>query len=75
MSSHADVSDRTLARLRAYAERRLAAGEVQAWLSVPINDEEREDTLSLMRWFSRRYPEPADRLACVRRAYARWQCR
>jgi site-specific recombinase len=63
----------TLARLRAYAERRLTANEVRALLSVPISEEERENVLSLVRWFRRRYPTPAERLAYVRRAYARWQ--
>ena len=57
------LSEAAVARLRAFADRRLTADEVQAWLSVPISDEEREDTLSLIRWFRRRYPEPADRLA------------
>ena len=75
MSPHTHLSDAAIARLRAYAERQLTPDEVQAWLSVPISDEEREDTLSLIRWFRRRYAEPADRLAYVRRAYARWQRR
>ena len=73
MSPRPDLSNATAARLRACAERRLTAAEVQAWLSVPISEEERADVLTLIRWFRRRYPEPADRLAYVRRAYARWQ--
>lgn len=75
MSPHLPLSDAAVARLQAYAERRLTPDEVQAWLSVPVSDDEREDALSLIRWFRRRYPEPAQRLAYVRRAYARWQRR
>ena len=67
------LSDAAIARLRAFADRRLTPDEVCARLSAPISDAEREDTLSLSRWFRRRYPEPGDRLAYVRRAYARWQ--
>ena len=61
------------ARLREECERTLSADEVHAYLAVPISDRERDDTLSLVRWFRRRYPDPADRLAYVRRAYARWR--
>jgi hypothetical protein len=42
-------------------------------LERPIGPEEREDVLSLVRWFTRRYSTPAARLAYVRQAYARWQ--
>jgi hypothetical protein len=38
-----------------------------------VGDWEREEILSLVAWFRRRYPTPADRLAYVRRAYRRWQ--
>ena len=75
MSPHTPLSGAAVARLRAYAEQRLTAEEIRAWLNAPISDEEREDSLSLIRWFRRRYPEPGDRLAYVRRAYARWQRR
>ena len=66
-------SRRLAARLREEYERPLSADEVRAYLAVPISDRERDDTLSLVRWFRRRYPDPADRLAYVRRAYARWR--
>ena len=59
-------------RLRAVTERRLTAEEVRARLNEPIGDDEREQVLSLVRWFRRRYASPADRLAYVRQAYARW---
>jgi hypothetical protein len=61
------------ARLREETERIVDADEAQAYLAVPIGDSERESILSLIRWFRRRYPRPADRLAYVRRAYARWR--
>ena len=66
-------SEATSARLRAWVERRLTAEEAHAWLSVPMGDDERAEVLSLVRWFRRRYPTPAERLAYVRRAYVRWQ--
>lgn len=49
------------------------AAEVRRALEQPISAEEREEVLSLVRWFTRRYPTPADRLAYVRQAYARWR--
>lgn len=66
-------SDRTAARLRELSERALSADEVRSYLAAPIEAREREDILSLVRWFRRRYPNPADRLAYGRRAYARWR--
>ena len=73
MSPQRPLSDAAIARLRAFADRHLTPDEVREWLSAPMSDEEREDSLALIRWFRRRYPEPADRLAYARRAYARWQ--
>lgn len=61
-----------LARVRARAERTLRPEEVSAALAVPLSEAERDETRSLVRWFRRRYPTPADRLAYVRRAYRRW---
>lgn len=65
---------RTIAdRLRRLAERELTVAEVHAYLNAPVADAEREEVLRLTRWFRRCYPSPADRLAYVRRAYARWR--
>lgn len=66
-------SSAVIARIRALSERQLSREEVEAALRVPIGEAEREETLSLVAWFRRRYPTPADRLAYVRRAYRRWQ--
>jgi len=60
------------ARVRAAAERRLSVAEVEAYLRTPISDAEREEVRAQLRWFRRRYPTGADRLAYVRRAYRRW---
>ncbi len=49
------------------------AADVRRALEQPISAEEREDVLSLVRWFTRRYPTPAARLAYIRQAYARWR--
>lgn len=62
-----------LARIRALSERQLSADEVRAALAVPLGEREEEESRALIRWFRRRYPTPAERLAYARRAYSRWQ--
>jgi hypothetical protein len=66
-------SPELVAKVRALSERQLSLEEVEATLRTPVGDWEREEILSLVAWFRRRYPTPADRLAYVRRAYSRWQ--
>jgi len=61
-----------LARVRALAQRTLSAEEFRAALAIPLGEDEEEQARSLIRWFRRRYPTPADRLAYARRAYRRW---
>jgi hypothetical protein len=58
--------------VRALSERQLGPEEVRAALAVPLGEAEEEESRSLIRWFRRRYPTPADRLAYARRAYRRW---
>lgn len=53
-------------------DRRVTEEELRAALETPLTDQEREEILSLVDWFTRRYPTGADRLTYVRRAYARW---
>jgi hypothetical protein len=62
----------TLARARELAERQLTPAEIASALAVPVTDREREDVLSLVRWFRGRYPTALERLAYVRNAYRRW---
>ncbi len=50
----------------------LTREEARRYLDHPVSEAERDDVLALVRWFRRRYPTPEDRLAYVRRAYARW---
>ncbi len=59
--------------LAAEVNRVLTADEARRYLEAPVTAEEREAVLELVRWFRRRYPTPAERLAYVRRAYARWR--
>ena len=59
-------------RLTALAERQLTADEVREALATPLSASEREESLSLIRWFRRRYPTPGQRLAYARRAHRRW---
>ena len=65
-------SARLAAAVLEQSERRLTAEEARAYLGTPVSDREREDILALIRWFRRRYPHPAERLAYARLAYARW---
>lgn len=65
-------TEEALARVRALAQRTLSAEEFRTALAVPLGEAEEEEARSLIRWFQRRYPTPADRLAYARRAYRRW---
>lgn len=58
---------------RTFHDRTLEPAEARAYLDAPVTDAERNEVLALVRWFERRYPTPAERLAYVRRTYARWQ--
>ena len=53
-------------------DRRVSPEEAAEYLATPISDAERDEVLSLVRWFTRRYPTGAERLAYARRAYRRW---
>ena len=61
------------ADLAAFHERSLGPDEAHAYLEAPMTEAERDELRTLVRWFQRRYPTPAERLAYVRRAYARWR--
>ena len=63
---------KALARVRAVADRVLDVEEFRRLLAIPISEAEAEEARSLIRWFRRRYPTPAERLAYCRRAYRRW---
>lgn len=65
-------SPEALARARELGDRLLDAEEFRRLLAVPIGEAEEEEARSLIRWFRRRYPTPAERLAYCRRAYRRW---
>ena len=65
-------SPETRERLTALAEWQLTPDQVRAAMAVPLSDSERDESLSLIRWFRRRYPTPVERLAYARRAYRRW---
>lgn len=55
-------------RLKVLANRRLSAAEFRAYVDAPLSDREREEITSLIAWFQRRYPTPADRFLSARRA-------
>jgi hypothetical protein len=66
------LSPETRAKLAALADRQLSEEEWRAQIAIPLSPEEIENTLALVRWFRRRYPDVANRLAYARRAYKRW---
>jgi hypothetical protein len=53
-------------------DRLVTPAELRAALERPMPRQEQEEVLELVRWFSRRYPTPLERLAYVRQAYRRW---
>jgi hypothetical protein len=65
-------SPEALRRIQEMAERRLSAEEFEAYVHAPMSEVEREEILSSVAWFTRRYPTPGERLAAARRAYAEW---
>jgi len=72
MSAHGLPSPKAIARAKRLAEEPLALDEYRRRASIPISDAERAEIVALIRWFRSRYPTAQDRLAYVRRAYARW---
>jgi hypothetical protein len=63
----------TRRELAGFADRELTPAEARVYLDAPLTASERDDALALAAWFRRRYPTPLERLAYVRRAYARWR--
>jgi hypothetical protein len=64
-------SPEALQALRETSERRLTADELASWVNAPWTTQELEDAVSLVTWFSRRYPTPLARLEAARRAARR----
>ena len=60
-------------RVQELLDRVLSPDEFAAALAIPLTELEREQTLALVRWFTRRYPTPVERFAYIQRARARWQ--
>lgn len=58
------------AELEAWEERALSPAEFEARVRAPWTEEERADFGELVRWFNRRYPTPAERLAATRHLMA-----
>ena len=66
-------SPEAIRAVREMAEQPLSPEEFHAWVDAPISDEEMENEVALIRWFIRRYPTPAARLAYVRQAMKGWR--
>jgi len=58
------------AELEDWEDRVLSPAEFEARVRAPWTDEERADFDGLVRWFNRRYPTPAERLAATRHLMA-----
>ena len=69
------MTSKTAELIRELTERKVSGEELRLALERPLGEDERNEILALVRWFTRRYPTGADRLAYVRQAYARWQSR
>jgi hypothetical protein len=50
----------------------LTPDEFDRRLATPLSDAERAEIAELIRWFTRRYPTPKERLAYDRRKFAEW---
>jgi hypothetical protein len=61
--------------VRQLAERELSTEEFNAYVNAPMSDEERQEILDSVAWFTRRYPTAAERFAATRRAYRQWTWR
>jgi hypothetical protein len=53
-------------------EKRLSPEEFERRVATPLTAEEAADLADLIRWFTRRYPTPKERLAYARRKFAEW---
>jgi len=62
-----------VAAVREEAERPLSGDRFDARVTAPMSDEEREEAISLIEWFMRRYPTPAARLAYARGRERAWR--
>lgn len=58
------------AELEAWENRRLSPEEFEARIRAPWTAQEGADFDDLVRWFNRRYPTPAERLAATRHLMA-----
>ena len=67
MSANPVLTSADRAELAAEEERPLDATTFAARIAAPWTDWEREDFDGLVRWFTKRYPTPLDRLRAMRR--------
>lgn len=58
-----------LERVRALADRRLTAAELDAYIEAPLSEDERNEALALSEWFCRRYATVLDRWRWNDRSY------
>jgi hypothetical protein len=66
------VSPEAMVRALRQAHRNLSVDEFCALLAVPESSEEIAERQEQIRWFQRRYPTPALRLAKARKSFLQW---
>lgn len=71
MTKRAHWDEAAIERVERLAERQLTPDEFRAWADGEISDAEMQDMRSLIEWFLRRYPTPAERLASARQRQRR----
>jgi hypothetical protein len=60
------------ASIASLVEESLSAEEFDRRVSAPLDPSEADEIRDLIRWFTRRYPTPKERLAYARRKFAEW---
>ena len=59
--------------LRAMAEHRLGADDLEEALETALSPEERDEVITQLRYTQQRYPKPSERVAYMLDAVKRWQ--
>ena len=73
MTRQAHVDEEAIRAVEALSQRQLSQEEFRAWADSEIPPEELEEMQALIRWFTRRYPTPAERLRSARRRHVQLQ--
>ena len=67
MTRRTQIDEDAIRVVEALGARQLSPEEFRAWADSEIPPDELEEMQALIRWFTRRYPTPAERLRSARR--------